>query len=62
MLGKFKKQMGMTLDVLDKALGHNEQVQKNLESLKTTRYNVMMRELKDVEEEVEQKDSANEAA
>lgn len=62
LLGKFKKQMGITLDVIDKAIGHNDQVQKNLESLKTTRYNVMMRELKDVEEDVERRDSASEAA
>lgn len=50
LLGKFKKQVEMTTEVLDKAIRNNELVGKSLDDLRTTRYNQMMRELKDVEE------------
>lgn len=59
LLGSFKKQMGLPLDIVDKAIRYNELVGQNLDQLKTTRYNVMMRELKDIEEDIEGEDPAN---
>ncbi|XOV94587.1 MAG: DNA recombination protein RmuC [Bacteroidota bacterium] len=50
LLGKFKKQIEMTTDVLDKAIRNNDLVGRSLDELKTTRYSQMMRELRDVEE------------
>lgn len=57
LLGKFKKQMRMTLEVVDKAIRNNEIVGKSLEELKGVRFNQMMRELRDVEERSEDKDN-----
>ncbi|MEQ8339126.1 MAG: DNA recombination protein RmuC [Cyclobacteriaceae bacterium] len=50
LLGKFKKQVKMTTEVIDKAINHNRLVGEKLDDLRGTRYNQMMRELKDVEE------------
>lgn len=59
LLGSFKKQMRLTLEVVDKAIRYNNLVGQNLNQLKTTRYNVIMRELKDVQEDVDGENSAD---
>jgi len=51
LLSKFKKQVQLTTDIIDKAIRNNELVGNSLNELKGTRYNQMMRELRDVEEE-----------
>ena len=54
LLGKFKKQMGMTLDIIDKAIHYNRKAGEKMDMLRTTRYKVMMRELKEVEEPIDE--------
>lgn len=53
LMSKFKKQMSLTLEVVDKAKRYNDLVGDNLDQLKNTRYNAMMRELRDVEDLIE---------
>lgn len=54
LMSKFKKQMKLTLEVVDKAKRYNDLVGDNLDQLRTTRYNVMMRELREVQDEIEE--------